>query len=211
MLLLMTDRLAVQGDTDLSRVEPCPRGSLPKGSPALKRTELDEYWKPSIWHERVPANMTGRLSNVGPKSGVDRPVRDIACLDADFDAGSDASSSSLLRQTVRDLTSSDDSTSPLRSLREDLTDQLQHYGITHIPPIKLTGYKATAKLDDLTVELQQRFVPQTERVLSVRATCPDCWLEVTSMDLRSKQDFLDALARPFSTHICRGQARGGGL
>ena len=92
------------------------------------------------------------------------------------------------------------------SLREDLTEQLQRYGVTEIPPIKVTSYEATAKLDDLTVVLQQRFVPQTQRVLMVRSTCPDCWLEVTSMEILSKQDFLDALARPFSTHICKGQA-----
>ena len=102
-------------------------------------------------------------------------------------------------------------TRPLPSLREDLTDHLQRYGITPIPPIKVTGYEATARLDDLTVALQQRFVPQTERVLTLRSTCPDCWLEVTSMDIASEQDFLEALARPFSTHICKGQAWGAGL
>ena len=105
----------------------------------------------------------------------------------------------------------DTTAKPLPSLREDLTDQLQRYGTTQIPPIKVTSYEATAKLGDLTVALQQRFVPQTERVLSVRSTCPDCWLEVTSMDIGSKEDFLEALARPFITHICKGQARDGGL
>lgn len=93
------------------------------------------------------------------------------------------------------------------SLREDLTDQLGRYGITEIPPIKVGSYEATAKLDDLTVALQQRFVPLNERVLSIRSTCPDCWLEVTSMDIRSQQDFDEAVARPLSTHICKGQAR----
>ena len=101
-------------------------------------------------------------------------------------------------------------TRPLPSLREDLTDYLQRYGITPIPAIKVTGYEATARLDDLTVALQQRFVPETERVLTVRSTCPDCWLDVSSMAITSKQEFLEALARPFSTHICRGQARDGG-
>ena len=109
------------------------------------------------------------------------------------------------------MSGEDITTRPSPSLREDLTDQLQRYGITPIPPIRVTGYEATARLDDLTVALQQRFVPQTERALTVRSTCPDCWLEVTSMDIASKEDFLDAMARPFSTHICKGQARGGGL
>ena len=109
------------------------------------------------------------------------------------------------------MSGEDITTGPLPSLREDLTDQLQAYGITPIPPIKVTGYEATARLDDLTVALQQRFVPQTERALTVRSTCPDCWLEVTSMDISSKQDFWDALAKPRSTHICKGQVKGGGL
>src|SRR5438477_3795796 len=100
------------------------------------------------------------------------------------------------------MSSEETTARPLPSLREDLTDQLQRYGVTEIPPIKVASYEAAAKLEDLTVTLQQRFVPKTERVLSVRATCPDCWLEVTSMDIQSKEDFLDALARPFATHIC---------
>src|SRR5579862_1051487 len=101
------------------------------------------------------------------------------------------------------MSSQDTNSTPPPSLREDLTDQLRRYGITEIPPIKVTSYEATAKLDDLTVVLQQRFVPTNERVLSVRATCPDCWLEVTSMDILSQQDLQDAFARPFSTHICK--------
>jgi hypothetical protein len=105
------------------------------------------------------------------------------------------------------MTAKDSNSTPLPSLREDLTDRLRSYGITEIPPIKVSSYEATAKLDDLTVVLQQRFVPLNERVLSVRSTCPDCWLDVTSMDILSKDDFRDALARPLSTHICKGQAR----
>ena len=109
------------------------------------------------------------------------------------------------------MSGEDVTTQPLPSLREDLTEQLQRYGVTDIPPIKVTSYEATARLEDLTVVLQQRFVPQTERVLMVRSTCPDCWLEVTTMEIASKEDFLGALAKPFSAHICKGQTRGPGI
>lgn len=98
------------------------------------------------------------------------------------------------------------STPPL-SLREDFIEQLRRYGRTDVPAIKVTSYDATAKLEGLTVVLQQRFVPVNERVLTVRTTCPDCWLEVTSLPIESQEDFNDAFARPLSTHICRGQAR----
>ena len=106
------------------------------------------------------------------------------------------------------MNSEDTNSTQVRTLREDLTDQLRRYGITAIPPIKVASYEATTKLDNLTVALQQRFVPLNERVLSVHAICPNCWLDVTSLDILSQQDFDDAFARPFSTHICKGQAPG---
>ena len=105
------------------------------------------------------------------------------------------------------MNSEDTNSTQVRTLREDLTDQLRRYGMSEIPPVKVTSYDARTKLDGLTVALQQRFVPLNKRVLSVHATCPDCWLDVTSLDILSQEDFQDAFARPLSTHICKGQAR----